>query len=200
MSKEQDSMLFCLMLVKIKWERLNLINVNSITKLLWSESWTFSSWQWQWLHSYQLLVVYIQAQRLMAGRQYAIRLRLIRWRSAGSSSEELGGFVNAEQAGSKRPIVCCPCRFGVCWNPTCIWMSWGESSQPTCPTVSGGDFIDGIAVIPSWLINVKLLAVGEWARGFVNAEQAGSKRLIVCCPCRFGVCWMLRRHSSIGNM
>ena len=65
------------------------------------------------------------------------------------SSEELGGFVNAEQAGSKRPIVCCPCRFGVCWNPTCIWMSWGESGQPTCPTVSGGDFIDGIAVIPS---------------------------------------------------
>ena len=65
------------------------------------------------------------------------------------SSEELGGLLNAEQAGSKRPIVCCPCRFGVCWNPTCIWMSWGESSQPTCPTVSGGDFIDGIAVIPS---------------------------------------------------
>ena len=57
MSKEQDSMLFCLMLVKIKWERLNLINVNSITKLLWSESWTFSLWQWQWPHSYQLLVV-----------------------------------------------------------------------------------------------------------------------------------------------
>ena len=70
---------------------------------------------------------------------------LDQWRS----SEELGGFVNAEQAGSKRPIGCCPCRFGVCWNPTCIWMSWGESGQPTCPTVSGGDCIDGIAVIPS---------------------------------------------------
>ena len=41
MSKEQDSMLFCLMLVKIKWERLNDINVNSITKHC-DQSWTFN--------------------------------------------------------------------------------------------------------------------------------------------------------------
>ena len=40
------------------------------------------------------------------------------------SSEELGGFVNAEQAGSKRPIVCCPCRFGVCWNSTKAFFNW----------------------------------------------------------------------------
>ena len=32
--------------------------------------------------------------------------------------------MNAEQAGSKRPIVCCPCRFGVCWNPTKAFFNW----------------------------------------------------------------------------
>ena len=32
--------------------------------------------------------------------------------------------MNAEQAGSKRSIVCCPCRFGVCWNPTKAVFNW----------------------------------------------------------------------------
>ena len=83
------------------------------------------------------------------GEMVAVKSLIYEQQGCHRSSEELGGFVNAEQAGSKRPIVCCPCRFGVCWNPTCIWMSWGESGQPTCPTISGGDCIDGIAVIPS---------------------------------------------------